>query len=191
MSRTNARSDALRRRPSRTVPAVIVALVLLTLSVAMVWVAVRRLSSGEWPGAVTQAADWAAALTWASATLLVIAGVVVLVGFVLVLCAVVPGKPTALRIETEPLDAEHGNVEAVMTRHSVAKLANARANEVDGVEGVKTTVTGRLVAMTITTPSTQREDIQQNVTERVRAALEASGLDPMPRVRAKARTKPS
>lgn len=188
MSRRDARSDALRRRPSRTVPAVIVALVLLALSVAMVWVAVRRLSSGQWPGAVTQAAGWTAALTWASVAMLVIAGLVVLAGLVLLLCAVVPGKPTALRIGTEPLETEHGNVEAVMTRRSVAKLANARANEVDGVDGVKTTVTGRLVAMSITTASAQREDIQASVTERVRAALEASGLDPLPRVRAKART---
>lgn len=188
MSRTDARSDGLRRRPSRTVPAVIVAVVLLCLSVAMVWVAVRRLSSGDWPGAVTQAAGWTAALTWASVTMLVIAGVVVLAGLVLLLCAVVPGKPTALRIGTEPLETDRGHIEVVMTRRSVAKLASARANEVDGVDGVSTTVTGRAVAMSITTASGQREDIQQHVTERVRAALEATGLDPMPRVRAKART---
>ena len=49
MSRTDARSTSLRRRPARTVPATIAAVVLLALGVGLVWAAVQRLAQGSWP----------------------------------------------------------------------------------------------------------------------------------------------
>ena len=60
MSRTDARSTTLRRRPARTVPATITALLLLALGAGLVWAAVQRLVQGSWPTFAEQSAAWAA-----------------------------------------------------------------------------------------------------------------------------------
>ena len=49
MSRSNARTRSLRRRPSRTIPATVVAVVLLALGVATAIAAISRLVQGSWP----------------------------------------------------------------------------------------------------------------------------------------------
>ncbi len=72
MSRTDARSTSLRRRPARTVPATITAVVLLALGVGLVWAAVQRLARGSWPGFADQTASWLAALTWGNVWVLIL-----------------------------------------------------------------------------------------------------------------------
>ncbi|MGB7449353.1 MAG: DUF6286 domain-containing protein [Ornithinimicrobium sp.] len=189
MSRKDQRTSSLRRRPSRAVPAVVSALALLAVGVALVWMAISELTSGAWPDPAARSAGWAAGLTWGANGLLIVAATATLLGVVLLLCAVTPGKPNALRIRTEPLQGADGTTEVVMTRRSVAKLANARAHEVDGVDAASTKVRSRSVGVSVATPSTQRGDLQQTVTHRVRIALEAAGLEPVPTVSATVRTR--
>lgn len=188
MSRTDSRSHALRRRPSRTVPAVIVALLLLTLAVAMVWICVLRLSTGTWPKFVSQAANWAHDVSWGSTTAVTAAVGVAVIGLVLLWCAVIPGQHTAMRVSNDDLDKVDAATEVVMSRSSIARLATARADEVDGVGSVSTSVGGRSVKLSITTPSSQRDAVSANVKQRVREALQAAGIDPVPRVSVNIRT---
>jgi hypothetical protein len=49
VSRTDARSNKLRRRPARTTPASIVSVVALAVGVGLVWITVLRLLNGRWP----------------------------------------------------------------------------------------------------------------------------------------------
>ena len=189
MSRTDAHSNRLRRRPARVVPAVVIAVVLLALGVGLVWIAVLRLSSGSWPGFVGRAGSWTAALSWGSAVTIAIAAGIAVIGLVLLLAALIPGKPTALRMNTDVLGGEQARTEAVMTRSAVAKLATARADEVDGVDSVSASVGAGSVRVAVKTPSAQRGDVESAVTGRVRDALQAAGLDPMPRISVDARTQ--
>ena len=70
MSRTDAKSRRLRRRPSRIVPATIVAVVLLALGVLAAIAAIARLVNGTWASQVTGPARTVAGLTWGSAAVI-------------------------------------------------------------------------------------------------------------------------
>ncbi len=185
MSRHDARSTSLRRRSARTIPATVTSLVLLALGVGLVWAAVQRLAQGSWPAFADQTAAWVAAWTWGSVAVLIVSLALAVVGLVLLIAAIKPGPPNALVLE----DGGAGvPTEVVMTRRSVAKLATARAGQVDGVDSVSTVVGARRVTLTVRTPSQQGQAIEQQVRDRVTGALQAAGLAPMPSVVVRART---
>lgn len=194
MSRTDARSTALRHRPARTVPATIVAVILVLLGIGLVWVAVLKLTSGTWPSFLGSVSSWLSSLTWGATLALAIAIAVALVGLVLLIAALAPGKPNAMTIHHEPATQSSTaqdstkQTEYVMTRRSVARLAAAHAELVDGVDKVSITTSARQVKLRVKTASEQTNDIQHTVTDRVRDALTASGLNPVPRVSTIART---
>ncbi|MEO8829121.1 DUF6286 domain-containing protein [Lapillicoccus sp.] len=186
MARDDAKSSSLRRRPSRTVPAAIVAVLVAAGGVAGVWATVERLATGKWPGWVGGTHLWGATQTWGSVVVIVISIVVALLGLLLLLTALRPGMPNAYEID---LGASQGTedtegTEFVMTRRAVAKLATAQADLVDGVDTVSATVTSRRVGLSVTTTSAQTEEIGQLVTSRVSEALAAVGLSPQPSVTA-------
>jgi uncharacterized protein DUF6286 len=187
VSRTDARSTSLRRRPARTVPATITAVVLLALGVGLVWAAVQRLARGSWPGFADQTATWLAALTWGNVWVLILSIGVAVLGLVLLVAAIKPGPPTAMAVDSGSSD--DASTEVVMTRRSVAKLATARAGQVDGVDSVSSVVGARKVTVTVKTPSQQRSEIEQQVRDRVTGALLSAGLAPMPAVVVRARTQ--
>jgi hypothetical protein len=194
MSRSDAKSSSLRRRPSRTVPASIAALLLLALGVAGVWSSIERLSSGRWPSWVGSTHKWLGSQTWGEAVVIVLSAVVALIGLALLLSAIKPGMPNAYEIEGADLDAgagstAPGDTEFVMTRRSVAKLARAHAATVPGVASVSASATSRRVTLAVTTLSEQGQAIEERVTAQVTDALTSAGLSPRPRVTAKARTE--
>ena len=180
---------SLRRRPSRTVPATIAAVVVTAVGVLLAWAGIARLLDGRWPSFVGWTHRHVGDLTWGSAAAIILAIVLTLVGLVLLISALAPGQPNAYVIDDSDLDTgEVGSTEFVMTRKAVAKLATAHAHQVSGVDSVSATVTGRAVRLTVSSPSAQREELAQSVTTAVRAALDAVRLTPTPTVTATVRT---
>lgn len=186
MSRTDARTTSLGRRPARSVPAALTAVVLLALGVGLTWAAVQRLVQGTWPPFASQTAAWIAASTWGSIAVLGVTVALTVIGLILLVAAMKPGRPNALPIDPGSPD---GSIEVVMARRSLAKLATARASQVDGVDSVSTVVGARRVTVTVKTPSQQRSEIEQQVRDRVTRALESAGLAPMPALVVRARTQ--
>ncbi len=185
MARDDAKSSSLRRRPSRTVPAAIVAVLVTAAGVAGVWAAVQKLSTGKWPGWVGGTHLWGATQTWGSVIVVVISIVVALVGLLLLITALRPGMPTAYEIDpggAKESRTETDSTEFVMTRRAVAKLATAHADLVAGVDSVSAAVTSRRVNLSVTTSSAQTDEIDKLVTAKVTDALTAVGLSPQPRV---------
>ena len=190
MSRTDARTTALRRRPARTIPATLTAVVLLALGVGLVWAAVQRLVQGSWPAFADQTGAWVAALAWGTVWVLVLAIAVAVLGLILLVAAIEPGPPTAMSVDSgSSADAAGASTEVVMTRRSVAKLATARAGQVDGVDSVSSVVGARKITVSVKTPSQQLAEIEQQVRDRVTDALQSAGLAPMPAVVVRARTQ--
>lgn len=191
MSRTDAKSTSLRRRPTRSTPATLVAIVLLALGVGSVWVAVLKLSQGSWPPIATGLGVWLSGTTWAAAAVTAISIALAVLGLVLLAAAFLPGQPNALRLD-DPIDPSNSTVgatEYVITRRSVARLAAANADLVDGVDSVSATASAQRVALRIATSSEQRGEIEQQVVDQVRTALSAAGVTPQPRVVATVRTQ--
>lgn len=189
MSRSDAKSSSLRRRPSRTVPATIAAVVITGLGVAGVWASVERLSTGRWPSWVGATHKWFGSQAWSDPVVIVMAAVVALIGLLLLLLSLKPGMPNAYEIEGADVeDPQRGDTDFVMTRKSVAKLARAHAATVPGVDSVSASATSRRVTLTVKTLSEQGQAIEERVTTQVTEALTAAGLSPRPTVTTTART---
>lgn len=203
MSRRNARSIRLRHRPSRTVPALIVGILLLALGVALVWLSIARLANGSWPTVLHGPRDWLTNLRWDSPGVWGIGVAGIVVGLILLLCALVPGGYSALPIhrpgqrpgaddsgdaasaqEQEPVRER----ETVMSRRAVARLAKAQCEQIDGVGSAAATATTKHVHLSVRTPLRDTGDLPARITDGVRHRLEAVGLDPLPRISATIRS---
>ncbi len=186
MSRHDGRSTSLRRRPSRTVPALIVGILLLATGVVLVWLTIARLMDGRWSTVLQGPRDWLTGLTWNSPGVWGIGVGAVVVGLILLLCAIVPGGFSALPVRSSD-GSDHAPVqeqETVMTRRAVAHLARARCGGIDGVSSATATATGKRVHLNIRTSLRDTGDLRTRVTDAVRERLETAGLDPVPRVSA-------
>lgn len=188
MSRTDARSRGLRRRPSRTVPATIAAVLLLAVGALVAVATIARLVTGSWSGQVTGPAGAAAALTWGSSAVLAAAVVAAVLGLVLLVAGLKPGgyRSTRLRGPSgDPVD----QTDYVITHAAVARLAAGQADLVDGVDRVNASASGRRVHLHLTTSSEQTDQIRDRVVRGVTESLTTTGLEPAPRVTATIQTK--
>lgn len=189
MSRSNARSRRLRHRPSRVVPASIVAAVLLAVGVLAAIAAIARLVNGTWPTAVTSAARGVSDLTWGSGAAIATGAVIAAVGVVLLVAGLKPGAFRTARLRAAGSTSAAADTDFVISTRAIARLAAARADSVDGVDKVSVSASGRRVAINAATTSEQAEEIRSRIVDGVTQTLSAAGLHPAPRVTARVRTK--
>jgi len=189
MSRTNARSRGLRRRPSRTIPAAIVAVVLLMIGILIAFAAITRLSDGTWASPVAKSASNVTTLTWDSSATLIGAGVLVILGLVLLTAGLKRGGLRTARLAASAQDSAADSTDFVISTRAMAHLAAAQAERIDGVDKVSASATGRRVRVKVNTTSERTDEIRSRVTQRVTDTFTTAGLDPVPRVTANVRTK--
>jgi hypothetical protein len=183
VSRSDARSNKLRRRPARTTPASIVSVVVLAVGVGLVWITVLRLLNGRWPRFLGAVHEWLATLRWGSTITVAISLAAVAVGLILLFCAWKPGQPNAIVLHVDRSSGDvAGSTELVITRRSVARLAAGQAELVDGVDSVSATVRSRRIILSVKSQSAQRSQLAGMVTDRVREALQGVGLQRMPKI---------
>lgn len=154
----------MTRRPRRGVPAVITALVLLSLCVLTATSVIQLLAGRRPVVSYAAIADWAHTTRWDSLVVIVGAGVVVLTGLVLLVAATVPGRPTVIPLSATDTDA---TIDAGASRRSLRSTLRAAANAVDGVTATRLTLRGRRVTAVVRTHRTTREGLA----EAVRAAV--------------------
>ena len=193
MSRTDGRSTRLRHRPSRTIPALTVAILLLATGAALAWLAVARLLEGTWSTILAGPRDWLISVHWDSPAMWTIGIVAVVLGVILLLCALIPGAFTALTVRSAATtgpkvdtnkEAVVSERETVMTRRAVAHLARAQCVQIDGVATVMATASNKRVHLNVKTSLRETRDLRTRVIEEVRERLDTIGLDPVPRVTA-------
>ncbi len=162
------------RRPRRTVPAVLVAVLLLAVAVLVTWSSAQVLL-GQQP--IVPFADLAAALaalTPADPPVLAAAALSAVAGLVLVVVAVVPGAPTVLALATPAEPASR--LAAGVTRRSLIHTLS-RAAAVDGVDAARVRLDRRRVVVTARTPyRTAQPDLADQVRDAVTARLADVGL---------------
>lgn len=192
MSRSNARSRRLRQRPSRTIPATIVAVALLAVGALAATAALARLTGGTWAPQLTGPARSVSALTWGSTAIITASSVLVLLGLVLLVAGLKPGAFRAAQLRPSATAGDAGSAEEtdfVISTRALARLAAARADLVDGVDKVSTSASGRRVHVVVTTTSEQADEIRDRVTRDVVDAVSAAGVQPVPRVTTTVRTR--
>lgn len=188
MSRTNARSRRLRRRPSRVVPATIVAVVLLAIGTLTAIAAVARLVDGSWAPQVTGPARVVTGLTWGSTAVITTGVVLAVLGLVLVIAGIKLGAFRTAELAT-PGGGDVADTDYVISTRAMAHLAAAQADTVDGVDKVSASASGRRVQVSVTTASEQASQIRDRVQQGVIDRLAAAGVSPAPRVTTTVRTK--
>ena len=71
---------------------------------------------------------------------------------------------------------------AVMSRRAAARLAAATCEHIDGVSSASATASDKEVRVSVNTALRDTAELQHWVTDGVRSRLQASGLDPVPKV---------
>ena len=175
------------RRPRRSAPASVVALVLLAVCV-VVAVAVIQALLGQPPLVrLDQVLSLTAAQRWNSGATIAVAVVVAVVGLVLVLVSIRPGRPTVLPL-ARITDRDGAPVsDAGVRRRTLAKDLTAAASGVVGVS--KATVDARRgsVVARISTAAEDADAVPDKVRERLEQRLGEIAPATTPRVRVRAR----
>ncbi|MGW8801154.1 DUF6286 domain-containing protein [Streptomyces sp. NPDC055775] len=150
----------MKRRPRRTIPATLTALVLLAACVLIAVVAIQLIIGQSPLFGYRSVTDTLHSTQWRDTTTLIAGGAIALLGLLLLVAALLPGKPTVL-----PLT---GDLDAGITRRSLRRdLQNTAAN-VDGVSRADLKLGRRTIVARIRTDRTNTAGL----TDAVRAALD-------------------
>ncbi|MFI7120310.1 DUF6286 domain-containing protein [Amycolatopsis sp. NPDC049868] len=165
----------MKRRPRRSVPAVLVALVVLAGCVLAAAVAVQTIV-GEKPwisyGAVASALH---DIRWNDPLPAIAGGVVALLGLLLLVSAMVPGRPTVLPLE--------GGPDSGASRRSYRSTLRTAASTVDGVSAAKLKVKRRAIVSVVTTGRTNTAGLADAVRTAIERRLAQIGPASVPAVR--------
>ena len=171
------------RRPRRTTPAILVALVLLTAAVLVTLSCVQLLLGQPPLLPFNTLAEIGAGLSGASPVFLVAAAVAALLGLVLLYAALTPGAPTVLA-----LDAGTSGIDTGVTRHSLASALTATARSVDGVDTAQVRVRGSRVTATVHTPLHEANGLREQVSAALASQLTDLAPTRSPQVRVRVAT---
>ncbi|MEV7037522.1 DUF6286 domain-containing protein [Amycolatopsis sp. NPDC051061] len=150
----------MKRRPRRSTPATLTALVLLAACTFVAVVAIQMILN-QTPWVSYQAiADALHDAHWNDLIPALAGGGAALLGIILLLTAILPGKLTIL-----PL---HGDLDSGASRRSYRSTLRAAASTVDGVAGAKLILKRRKVTAKVTTGRTNTDGLA----DAVRGAIE-------------------
>ncbi|WP_409494093.1 DUF6286 domain-containing protein [Amycolatopsis sp. cmx-11-12] len=165
----------MKRRPRRSVPAVLVALVVLAGCVLAATVAVQTII-GEKPWVSYDAVATALHDTrWSDPLPAIAGGVVALIGLLLLVTAIVPGRPTVLPLE--------GGPDSGASRRSYRSTLRTAASTVDGVAAAKLKVKRRGIVSVVTTGRTNTAGLADAVRAAIEHRLAQIGPATVPAVR--------
>jgi hypothetical protein len=166
------------RRPRRSTPSALVALVLLAACVFVAVVLIQRLV-GERPWlSYETAASRVHGTAWQDLPVLIGGIAAVVIGLVLLVAAILPGRPTVLPLVS---GAEH--VDTGATRASLRNSLRGAAASVDGVASSKVKLGRKKVVARVRTNRTTTDGIADAVRAAVGTRLDEVSPLTRPRVR--------
>ena len=160
----------MRRRPRRTVPAAVTALVLLAVCVLTAISVIQLLVNQRPLISYAAIADLAHTTRWDSLAVAAAAGLVMLIGLILLLTAILPGRPTVIPLRGTTADTDTDmdiDMDTGASRRSLRSTLREAANAVDGVTATTLTLRHRTVTAAVRTHRTTPEGLA----EAVRAAI--------------------
>lgn len=166
------------RRPRRTVPATIVGLVLLAVSLGVAISCIQLIAGSPPLIPFTSLGELGRNATWNDPAVLADGTVLAVVGLVLLACAVLPGTPQVLALAP---GNEH--TAAGVARHSLARDLATRAGHADGITSARVTVRTRVVKVVAHTPLRDRSGLTERVREVLTERLDDINLAQPPRLR--------
>ncbi|MEU9014984.1 DUF6286 domain-containing protein [Streptomyces sp. NPDC048479] len=150
----------MKRRPRRTIPASLTALVLLAVCVLIAVVTIQLIVGTSPLISYRSVTDALRSTHWNDTAALGAGVAAVLLGLLMVLAALLPGKPTVLPLA--------GDMDAGVTRRSLRNTLQSTATSVDGISKAKLKLSRRTIVARIRTDRTNTDGL----TDAVRAALD-------------------
>jgi hypothetical protein len=179
------------RRPRRTIPAIVVALIALAGCVVVAVCCLQQVSGHTPLLTWHQVADLGVKLHWHDPAVLAAGAVAAVVGLVLLAGALLPGRPTVLPLR--PLSDTASSDDGV-SRRGLSETLRHSAVDADGVTAARTRLRGGRALVRITTPLDQPDDVQgvhDRVQQTVSDSLDRVALAAPPRLRVHVRTRQS
>ncbi|MGP5317962.1 DUF6286 domain-containing protein [Arthrobacter rhombi] len=164
------KTSSLRPRPARVLPATIAAVLLIAVGVLLTGLAIMRLQDGQWPSAATFMAD-VGSRTWGSRSVAAGGGLIAIAGLVLLLCGILPGRPSPRSSPSPQRSDSVGSSEAVVTRRGTERLVENRVNAMDGVGTCKARMKGTSLSLTVRTPLREHGQLSEAVKTAAREIL--------------------
>ncbi len=177
----------MTRRPRRSIPAIVVAAVLLAICVLVV-VAVLQSLLGHTPFlSLPQLLAVSSSQQWSSPTTVAAAVVIAVLGLVLLAAALSAGRPTVLPLAGRQTPDGRPGAEAGVRRRSLVTDLTTCAGAVAGVTHVDVTAGRGLVTARVRVAAADPAAVPGEVRERLEARIAEIDPLPRPRVRVSAR----
>lgn len=166
------------RLPRRTVPAVIVGVILLAASVVLAISCIQVIAARRPLIPFTTVGQFVATASMTSPV--VVAGGVVLavIGLLLLACALLPGAPQVIA-----LASSNDHTDAGVNRRSLARDLTSHARRADGITDAHVAVGARTVKVNARTPLRDHSGLSERVRELVAGRLDDINLARPARVR--------
>lgn len=168
----------MMRRPRRSLPATLVALVVLA-GAALVATSCIQVLLGRRPllpwHTVARAG---ASLTWTAGPVVVLAIVAAGLGLVLVAAALLPGRATVLALVSSPT-----NTRAGIARNSLRRDLASTAGQADGITAARISVTRRRIRAQVRAAGGTSSELGEHVHRLLTQRLDALALAHRPRLR--------
>ncbi|GLZ48920.1 hypothetical protein Acsp06_51050 [Actinomycetospora sp. NBRC 106375] len=174
------------RRPRRSIPATIVALLLLAMCVLVVLCCVQALLGQTPLISFTQLLAVGSGQSWDSAVVVTLAVATAVLGLVLLVAAIRPGNPTVMPLVPLSYDGATGS-DAGVRRHSLVRDLTTTAEAVPGVTKATVDAGRRRIVATVAVAAADPAAVPDTVRGRLEYRLVEIGPAPRPKVRIRAR----
>ena len=172
----------LIRRPSRSTPSALLALLLLTAGGLGAWLTGHRIVTGTWPDRTVTTIGAIGSATLGSAPVLAAAGIAAACGLAMILAALWPGLPE--RVEILP-DAIPG--QTAVRRRDLANLVRTQVEQIGGVHSVAVTTRRSRVDVVVLSVLDDLDPVHEAARKKAEEALQT--LQPVGVTRSRVRIR--
>lgn len=158
---------SLTRRPSRSLAAAVMAVVLLVLGALGTWLLGHRLVTGRWPAPAARTIEAIGSTALDSTSVLAVGCVLALLGLVALGLALWPGRPRYLEVLRDEVPGQ-----TVVSRKDLTTLLRHQVERADGVDGASVKLHGQQAQVSVGSPLGASPQVRDSVNVAVQDALE-------------------
>ena len=172
----------LVRRPARAVPAGLLAVAMLGIGGLGIWLLGTYVADDAWPAGATGTMSAVGSAGLASVGVRIAAIGVAVAGAVLVLCALVPGRPRRVRVLDDDIPGQ-----SAISRRDLARRVQRGVEDVDGVHSARAAVRRRRIDVDVATVVDDPAPVTRGATAAAQEAVD--DLHPAGPSRVRVRTR--